>query len=216
MTGSVAPLRSVEGHQPAQSSEEPDKQKSNRKPKETDWPKEVWDAVHADYRTGTRYGKLSEIYSIPVELIVRRKQRENWRTDLRQDVAAETFAALAVGSADEGASRSDEDLIRAAATRGAQVVTQHRAVLADALVACSKLAADLRGSLEGRSTGPKFIGVKETHAEMALKLGNALARIVPLERKAFGLDEGADGRPYEDTLRDWYAQRASERAQSGG
>lgn len=224
MTGSVAPLRSVESTKLAPSGAESDNQKSAKRPKEADWPKDVWDAVHADYRTGTRYGKLSEIYGIPVELIVRRKQRDNWRTDLRHDVAAETFAALAVGTSGDGASRhlSDEDVVQAAAQRGAEVVTQHRRVLSDAIAAVGTLASDLRRAVEAHSKGDlvglnmAFLGTKETLSEAALKLGNALARIVPLERKAFGLDEGGDGRPYEDTLAQWYGQKAAERAKAGG
>lgn len=197
----------------------------SKKPKEADFAAALWSAAQSDYRSGTTFGKLSEIYSIPIALLVARKQRENWRRDLRQAVAAETLANLAVGTSESGASRelTDEQVVAAAATRGAEIVTRHRHVLATSIEALSTLAGDLKMAVAAASKGDtvafatcaRFLGPKETLAEAALKLGNALARVVPLERKAFGLDEGNDAKPFEESLREWHAQRAALR-QSGG
>lgn len=178
--------------------------------------------MQSDFRTGTTFGKLSEIYAIPVELIVRRKQKEAWRRDLRSAVAAETFASLAVGIENSAESRdvSDEDVVRAAAKRGAQVVQRHREVLDESLAAVSDLVGELKKAAAeakaGRVADLAFLGPRETLAEAALKIGNTLARIVPLERKAFGLDDGNDGQPFEEALRQWAGQKAAAERGAGG
>lgn len=194
-----------------------------RKPKDADFPDDLWSAVHSDYRTGTTYGKLSEIYGIPVALIVARKQRQGWLKDLREDVQVQVMATLASDSLDSASSRgfSDEELVQRAANKGAKVVQRHRQVLEDSLIGVSKLAGVLRVAVEDVAAGKvptniSFLGPKETLSEVALKLGNALSRIVPLERKAHGLEEGNDQRPMEDQLRDWYARQRAEQAASGG
>lgn len=197
------------------------KQNASRKPKEADWSEQVWTAVASDYRTGTTYGKLSEIYGIPVDLIVRRKQREAWRRDLSNVVRQEIDARLAVGVGGDAASRvSDEQLVAAAAQRGVEVVQRHRSVLGDAIAALATLTSELSKAAKeaagGKNPDLAFLGPKETLSEASLRLGNALARIVPLERKAFGLDDGSEQKPFEESLREWHAQKAAERSVAGG
>ena len=195
--------------------------KSPHKPKEGDWTEEVWNAVHADYRTGTTYGKLSETYSIPVDLIVYRKRRESWTRDLRADVQLETFARLAVGSESaDSPVGDDETVIAAAAQRGAAVVRRHRAALAAHIEALSVLSGLLKEAADAVQAGSpipeRAAMILPKHSPGALsfvaqQVSNAYARAVPLERRAYGLDEGGDEVPYEDRMRTWYAQRAAER-----
>jgi hypothetical protein len=127
-------------------------------------------------------------------------------------VQAETLAALAAGTSD--APLSDEALVQRAANEGALVVRRHRVVLGAAIEAVSALALDLKQAAEScrRGTLPEnmlFLGPKETLTEAAMRLSNSLARIVPLERKAFGLEEVGDERPFEDQLRAFHMAKAT-------
>jgi hypothetical protein len=207
----------------------PVKSNAIKKPKEADFADSIWSAVHSDYRSGTTFGKLSETYAIPIALIVARKQRENWRRDLRQAVAAETLAALAVQELNvapnaDGVS-DDELLVAAAAKRGALVVNGHRKVLADSIVSVERIVLELKQALEPRKPSAEIPVLTNVEAptdlrdlaDVAVKASSALERLVKLERLSYGLDDGNDGKPFEESLREWHAARAAERqARAGG
>lgn len=202
-----------------------DKSKSSARSSPKRWPDETWDAVRRDYRTGTTYGKLSETYSIPVEVILRKKQAEGWTRDLRNDVQLETFARLAVGT-ESGDSKivGDEEIIAAAAQRGAKVVTRHRKALEAHISglqavaeACNRIIAAVQAGEEPRASDLAVLpkGNVAAVGYVLQQVGNALARTVPLERKAFGLDDQDEEAPYEERLRQWHAQRKAEAASGG-
>lgn len=181
----------------------------------------IWEHVHADYRTGLTYSHLSDKYAIPIQVIVKRRKDEQWKRDLRDDVRAEVNARLAADSVSLG-SRMDEDVIDAAATVGVAVVLRHRKALRDGISAAQLLAAQLHIVAMNKPPEVQFLGPKETISDSLLKVANSLARMVPLERIAYGLNEREDEKPYEDRLRDWHAgvdqAKASgeRRRQSGG
>jgi len=182
----------------------------------------IWEHVHADYRTGLTYSHLSEKYVIPIPTIVRRRKDEAWKRDLRKDVQVEVNARLAADSVSLG-SPSDEDLVQSAATAGVTVVLRHRKALRDGISAAMLLAAQLHIAAQGRPIEiPVLLSNRETVSDALLKVANSLARMVPLERIAYGLNEREDEKPYEDRLRDWHAGVAQAKAsgerrrQSGG
>lgn len=47
---------------------------------------------------------------------------------------------------------------------------------------------------------------------MLQQVGNAFARTISLERRAYGLDEDSGEKPYEERLREWLGQRAAANA----
>jgi hypothetical protein len=164
----------------------------------------IWEHVHADYRTGLTYSHLSEKYDIPIPAIVKRRKDEAWKRDLRKDVQVEVNARLAADSVSCG-SRSDEELVQSAATAGAAVVLRHRQALRDGISAAQLLAAQLHLVALGKDAEVGFLGLKETVSDSLLKVANSLARMVPLERTAYGLNVAEDEKPYEDRLREWHA-----------
>jgi len=180
----------------------------------------VWEHVHADYRTGLTYSHLSEKYGISITALVRRRKDEDWKRDLRKDVQVEVNARLAADSVSCG-SRSDEDLVQSAATAGVAVVLRHRQALLDGISAAKLLAAQLHLLALNKPGEVAFLGPKETIADALLKVANSLARMVPLERTAYGLNVAEDEKPYEDRLRDWHTGGTQDkvekkRAMAGG
>lgn len=164
----------------------------------------LWPHVHADYRTGLTYSKLSEKYRIPVAAITARRRAESWRRDLSGEVRAEVNARLAAESVPLG-SRGDEEVIAGAATVGVEVVQRHRAALKDGITAARNMAADLLTLSQGQATEREVLGPKETLADAMLKVANSLARLIPQERIAYGLNEQETEKPYEERLREWRA-----------
>lgn len=166
----------------------------------------LWPHVHADYRSGLTYSKLSEKYGIPVAAITARRRAENWRRDLSGEVRAEVNARLVADSVPLG-SRADEDVIGAAATVGVEVVKRHRVALHDGIAAARNLAADLLTLSQGQAPEREVLGPKETLADAMLKVANSLARLIPQERIAYGLNDREEEKPYEERLREWNARR---------
>jgi hypothetical protein len=112
-------------------------------------------------------------------------------------------------------------LVQAAATAGAAVVLRHRQALRDGISAARLLAAQLHLVALGKDAEVGFLGPKETVSDSLLKVANSLARMVPLERTAYGLNAAEDEKPYEDRLREWHAGGSQakverKRAMAGG
>lgn len=177
----------------------------------------IWEYVRADYRAGLSLGRISEKYGLDPREIARRRRAGGWRRDLRDDVRREVSALLAADAIPLGraTARSDDDLIEAAARAGAEVVRQHRRVLRMTCDTAMLMVRQLRLIAEGREPEvPAVLGARGP-TEAMLHLAQSLARLVPLERQAHGLDSRAEERPYEDRLREWRSTvRAMARSRS--
>ena len=107
---------------------------------------------------------------------------------------------------EEGA-REDREIIEAASERGAEVVRRHRRHLRELYEVATELLAKLKGVIAGtelgfevpifefgKDTGKKrltfpFLGKNESVSDALAKVSQATARVVPLERQAFNLDD---------------------------
>lgn len=179
-----------------------------------------WDAVKSDYRSGLTYSKLSEKHGIPIPALVARRKAEGWRKDLREDVKAETYGRLALDSVPLGSQSDDEAVVQAAARIGAQVVRRHRdalgahvKALGTVSAALARITAAIEKGKEPEARDIGMLGPKETLGMALLAVGNAYARVVPLERIAYGLNDRQDEKPYEERLREFYAAKQGERRQ---
>ena len=176
--------------------------------KKRKYPPEVWEAVRVDFRAGLSYSQLSETYGIPVNTILTRKKREGWRRDLREDVRIETFASLAAGD-EPIVSRDDEALVSAAANKAATVVARQRRVTGLGIDVCERglrhAQVEQEAAIARNATAKELAAI----ASRVLFFSNALARVVPLERRAYGLDEEGSDESIEERIKKWYAKRAA-------
>ena len=138
-----------------------------------------------------------------------------------------------------GAAGAHEDkaIIEAAGERGAEVVRRHRRHLWELHAVATSLLAKLKGVIAGtemgfevpifefgKDTGKRrvtfpFLGSKESVSDALAKVSQATARVVPLERQAFNLDDrGGEDRDrvlLEDRLKT-YAKEEQERKKPAG
>lgn len=193
-----------------------------------DVPDSLWDIIRADYRTGLTLRKLSEMYKVDFAIIHRRKTRENWHRDIRDDIQMEVQVRLAAAAASTGSCAaqhgeqpSDEALIDAAAERGATVIQVHRGALDDHLAFLASVSRRLTRivqaldskqlpSVDDVAILPK--GDIGQLSMVALNAANAYARVVPLHRIAYGLNERSEEKPYEERLRELHAKQQADAA----
>jgi hypothetical protein len=176
------------------------------------YPPEVWEAVRADFRAGLSYSQLSQTYGIPINSILTRRKREGWRRDLREDVRVETFARLAAADEPGVSQGDDEALVNVAATRAATVVARQRRATGLAVEVCERGLSHAKAELEAAIARNGSAKELAAITSRVLYFSNSLARVVPLERRAYGIDDGSEEKPYEERLAEMAAARAAERA----
>ena len=137
-----------------------------------------------------------------------------------------------------GAAGAHEDkaIIEAAGERGAEVVRRHRRHLRELHAVATKLLDKLKGLIAGTEMGFEvpifefgkdtgktrvtfpFLGKNESVSDALAKVSQATARVVPLERQAFNLDdrdsEDRDRVRLEDRLKT-YAEEEQEQREKG-
>jgi hypothetical protein len=148
-----------------------------------------WDAIEREYRLGQL--SIKEIArqqggAVTDRGITRHAKVHGWTRDLSGAVRTRVRESLvregvrANKSELVGVEPSDEALIDEAAARGVEVVRSHRWDIKALRQTAAGLLDDLRSDL----------GVKITdRSRVICDLSAAMARLIPLERQAFGLDE---------------------------
>lgn len=169
-----------------------------------------WEAIEREYRAGQlSVREIGRQYGVGAPAIVKRAQKGGWERNLsasvREAVNAKLVRETAAGNT-EGNTFNARETVDAAAARGVELVRQHRATLAR----LNRIANGLLGSLEARleaAAGERdpndnavtasfaLIGEKETIADVMEKVQRTVAKVIPLERQAFNLDDkdAADG-----------------------
>lgn len=197
----------------------------------------LWDAIKGEYRSGLTYSVLSEKYGLPIPQIIARRKRDGWRKDLRQDVLAEAQARLAIDAIPlvSRENPSEEQIVEAAARVGAVVIKTHRNALAKHVAGLAEASDELQQRILELRARRRLIVVELASTDNAealeaatkrlvatdkaidaltgaqLNIANAFARVLPLERVAYGLNDKTEDKPYEERLREFYARQEVER-----
>lgn len=175
-------------------------------------PKVDWEAIEREYRAGQlSVAEIGRQYGVSHPAILKRAKKLSWTRDLSDKVRQEVTARLVtdeVTAASRGNPIKAKEAIELAATRGVELVRQHRGGLDRLRKIAEKLAAQLDAdsddikeieaaideetaddrSPERRNRMLKAVSLG-SRAGIARELSQVLKNLIPLERQAFNLDD---------------------------
>ncbi len=175
-----------------------------------------WEAIEAEYRSGAvSNAELGRKYDVSEGAIRKRAKRDGWTKDLTAKVQtavrdklvrAEVRAPNARTS-----SRTEAEIIEAAAETAVQVVQVHRRDVRNGRLICAKLFGELLDTTDNREIIAESIDSETqddlsptrrnqmmkaislpTRARAMLDLSAAMKNLVAVERQAFSLDDKDD------------------------
>lgn len=159
------------------------KQKAAAKPQDAP----DWEAIEREYRAGQlSIRQIARQHGVDEATMRKRAKKNGWTRNLADAVRQEVQAAL-VRTA-YPADLSDEAIVEYAAARGVEVVRQHRGHLGRLQRISANLAEALDSFVGGGELRAGLLGFRESPADVLVKIANATARWMPLEREAFGLN----------------------------
>lgn len=182
-----------------------------------DWPR-----IEADFRTGKFTNReLSAKHGPAHQVIARRALKYGWKQDLTEMVRQRTNSIL-MEKVSEGVAEVS-DAVTAAALTNANVIDRHRKLLSRLQATVDQLAdelsqanvaaaavdpekvasAALEAGVSAQALG-KLLAAAEIERRSAVvdRLSGAVAKLVPLERKAHGLDVEGQASSDADKLRE--------------
>lgn len=155
-----------------------------------------WEAIEREYRAGQlSVREIARQFGVSDGAIRKRAKAEGWERVLVERVREAVKEKLVrADSAQDGTqdqrARTDRELVEGAALRGLEVVTSHRRDLQQLHGLKRVLADRLSVVLTGGDPDGPCLGARETPGDLLEKLSRVSARLIPLERQAFNLDEG--------------------------
>jgi hypothetical protein len=153
-----------------------------------------WEAIEREYGLGQKSLRvLSAEFGPAPGTISKRAKKYRWVQDKSAEVRQKTQAALikeTVGNTD-GNTPTPEDVERAVKTN-VEVVRQHRSLIGRTISLADKLLAEYQGE---KKIDPKVDN------RVFLSITQGLAKIIPLERQAFNIDESKGSETIEDLIR---------------
>lgn len=185
-------------------------------------PATDWEAIEREFRAGQlSVSEIGRQHGISHTAINKRAKREGWTRDLSERVRKEVSARLV---SDGVSAEGVRETIQVAAARGVQLVREHRQDIGQNRSAVTKLIEELHttiahideieddiidetsGDKDGKRRARMLAAVAlPSRAGVASTLANALKTLIPLERQAFNLGDGApsgDEPATKDDLRD--------------
>jgi len=169
-----------------------------------------WEAVEREYRAGQlSVAEIGRQFAVSRAAIMKRAAKFGWVRNLADEVRREVESKLVADAVSGGVTSCNaRETIDAAASRGVEVVRQHRRTLSRLNGIANGLMTAMESRLEAVRTGvtdtPELVasfallGEKETIADAMEKVSRTIAKVVPLERQAFGLDKAQDASPASD------------------
>ena len=150
-----------------------------------------WEAIEREYGLGQKSLRvLSAEFGPGVSTISERAKRHNWVQDKSEEVKRKTNAAL-TNTNNNPNTPTPEDIERAVKTN-VEVVRQHRKLIGRTVAFADKLLAEYEGE---KKIDPKVDN------RVFLSITQGLAKIIPLERQAFNIDESKGSETIEDLIR---------------
>jgi len=190
----------------------------------TDSPHD-WEAIEREYRAGQlSLREIGRQRGISDTAIRKRAKAEGWTRALAERVREQVRETLVRADGSRAGSRAtrehDAEIIEAAADRGMSVVMSHRRDITRLSELRTTLADRLASYLSGDTLDGPALGEKESPAELLERLSRVTARIIPLERQAYGLDapEAVDPRtaPTVPTMEELRARKLEWARAHGG
>ena len=164
-------------------------------------PEKDWKNLHTEYRIGRTVRELSIKYSVPRGTIYKKIKVDDWQQDLVREYRKKVKTKLLEASPNESAEIIEAKLEEVAGL-AVDVIRRHRRDIAKASGLVVKYLKELEEDHEykrpryKREPGTdKYITAKLTLKEKAdtlFCLSSALAKLAPLERQAYNLDEASD------------------------
>ena len=163
-------------------------------------PETDWDAIERAFRAGqVSIRVIGRQHSLSDAVIRTHAKAEGWTRDLAGEVRNRVRESLVrEGSRKSermGVVPSDAAIIDEAAAIGVAVVREHRRDIEGLRKAAAELLSELRPKPQEASA--QWDGADEVplihRSRVIADLSAAMARLVPLERQAFGLDEDRPG-----------------------
>lgn len=177
-----------------------------------------WESVEREYRAGQlSVVEIGRQFGVSHTAINKRAKKLNWHRDLSEKVRQEVSARL-VSEQVSAETKADpikaKEAIELAATRGVELVRQHRGGLDKLRKIAEKLATQLEAdsddikeieeAIEEETSGDKNPERRNrmlkavslgSRAGIARELSQVLKNLIPLERQAFNLDEKGSSDP---------------------
>ncbi|MGD9538538.1 MAG: hypothetical protein AB7P52_11475 [Alphaproteobacteria bacterium] len=170
-----------------------------------------WGAIEREYRAGQLpIAEIGRLHGVSRFAIGRRAKSGAWTRDLEDKLRRRIWARLG------GAAREDAEgdgTVEAAAARAVSVIRSHRADIARLRRIAEELARRVEAALDmaaEEEVAP--VGGRDGLDAALVRLAQVTARVITLERAAFGLDEWAkapaesegeqDGRSDDDKRRE--------------
>lgn len=175
-----------------------------------------WEAIEAEYRSGTiSNAELGRKYDVSEGAIRKRAKAQGWTKDLTEKVKTavrDRLVRAEVRTANARTnSRTDAEIIEAAAETAVQVVQIHRRDVRHGRAICATLFAELQDTSANREIIAESIDSETqddlsptrrnqmmkaislpTRARAMLDLSAAMKNLVAVERQAFSLDDKTD------------------------
>lgn len=180
-----------------------------------------WEAIEREYRAGQlSIREIAREHGLSDGAIRKRAKAEGWQRDLSGQVRQAVRTELVRSEVrTDNARTNDAEAVQVAAARGVEVVRQHRGRLATLNQIADNLTARLKRMLDDleqnriveiEERDPKTKQVVEVHkvpapgqwigqidkesaGDLMKKLSDTTAKLIPLERQAFNLDEPGNG-----------------------
>jgi hypothetical protein len=158
-----------------------------------------WELVEKEFRAGQfSIREIAKRHEITDTTIHKRARRDGWTRELAHKIPAAVRERLARQDGlqkglHEGLHAShameNRNLLDNATTVGADVVKLHRKDIAQLHEIKAILAKRLIAHLNNEELDGPCLGERETAGDLLEKLGRTTARLIPLERQAYSIDE---------------------------
>ncbi|MEC4591623.1 hypothetical protein VPG91_11545 [Nitrospirillum amazonense] len=142
-----------------------------------------WEGVERDYRAGVLTNtQIAKIYGCTESAVRGRAKAHAWKKDLTDQVRREAQVQL---SRADVCDLEDQQIIAGGAALRVAVVLRHRASIAKLDALKERLASKAEGVVEAVTNG---VTLKDA-VQSIEGLARTAAKLIELERKAFGMDE---------------------------
>ena len=152
-----------------------------------------WEAIEREYRAGQiSVREIAKGHGISDTAIRKAAKAEGWERALAEQVRKAVREKLVRIDSSRDLRANDREVLEGAAARGMEVVQSHRRDIRQLSDIADTLADRLRATLSGDPVEGLCLGKTESAGDLLEKLTRVRARLIPLERQAFNLDEAPE------------------------
>lgn len=155
-----------------------------------------WAAIEREYRAGQLpIAEIGRLHGVSRFAIGRRAKSGDWTRDLEDKLRRRIWARLGNAAREDA---EGDGAVEAAAARAVSVIRSHRADIARLRRIAEELARRIEAGLDVAGEDEAVpVGGRDGLDAALVRLAQVTARVITLERAAFGLDERAKAAPAE-------------------